>query len=603
MNMIMDRWEHLPWETIERQVYKLQKRIYQAALRGDTKAVHSLQRLLSKSWSAKCLAVRKVTQDNQGKNTAGIDGVKRLRPNERMALVHRLGLGLKAQPVRRVWIPKPGTSEKRGLGIPVMQDRALQALLKLALEPEWEARFEPNSYGFRPGRSGHDAIEEIHSVISKKPRYVLDADIAKCFDRINHQALLAKLTTYPAMRRAIKAWLKAGIMDGETLFPSKEGTPQGGVASPLLANIALHGLETAIRAPFPNSKRVEGKTIGNWKPFVIRYADDFVVLHQDLAVIEQVQQIVNEWLAGMGLELKPSKTRITHTLDEYEGNVGFDFLSFHVQQHRVGKTHTGKRGGPNSLPLGFKTHITPSKEAVSRHLKALGQAIKQRKAQDQKSVIGQLNPMIRGWCNYYARCMASETFSKADHLTWIKLMSWAKRRHTNKSVDWITNKYWHTHERIGKKHVKWDFATVDGIRLLKHQQFHISRHIKIREDKNPFDGDWVYWATRMGRHPDLTDREAQLLKRQQGKCPWCKLYFKDGDLLELDHILPRSLGGKDAYGNWQVLHRHCHDRKTAEDGSSTVRGAHDKSQTVEEPDDAKVSRPALKTSKGGNKLA
>jgi RNA-directed DNA polymerase len=203
MNSDMYRWEHLSWETIERQVYKLQKRIYQASRRGDTKAVHKLQRLLIHSWSAKCLAVRKVTQDNQGKNTAGIDGVKRLKPHERLVLAQRLDLDLEAQPVRRVWIPKPGKAEKRGLGIPVMQDRALQALLKLALEPEWEARFEPNSYGFRPGRSGHDAIEEIFSVINKKPRYVLDTDIAKCFDHINHQALLAKLATFPAMRRVI----------------------------------------------------------------------------------------------------------------------------------------------------------------------------------------------------------------------------------------------------------------------------------------------------------------------------------------------------------------------------------------------------------------
>jgi len=206
MNTFRYRWGHLPWETIERQVYKLQKRIYQASLRGDTKAVHSLQRLLLKSWSAKCLAVRRVTQDNRGKNTAGIDGVKRLRPSKRMALVLRLDLDLKAQPVRRVWIPKPGTTEKRGLGIPVLQDRGLQALIKLALEPEWEAKFEPNSYGFRPGRSGHDAIEEIYSAISKKPRYVLDADIAKCFDRIDHQALLTKLATIPTIERVIKAW-------------------------------------------------------------------------------------------------------------------------------------------------------------------------------------------------------------------------------------------------------------------------------------------------------------------------------------------------------------------------------------------------------------
>jgi RNA-directed DNA polymerase len=199
--------------------------------------------------------------------------------------------------------------------------------------------------------------------------------------------------------------------------------------------------------------------------------------------------------------------------------------------------------------------------------------------------------------------MASVTFTKADHLTWVKLMSWAKHRHSNKSVEWVANKYWHIHERMDEQRVKWDFATPDGTRLLRHQQVHLVRHSKIRKDKNPFDGDWVYWATRMGRHPELTDRVARLLQKQQGKCPWCGLYFKDGDKLERDHIIPRALGGKDAYVNWQILHRHCHDRKTAGDGSLAARGTHDKGQTTEELDESKDSRPVLKTSRGGNKLA
>jgi len=599
----MYEWKTLPWRTIERSVFKLQKRIYQASRRGETDTVHKLQRLLIHSWSATCLAVRTVTQDNQGKKTAGIDGVKSLRPHERLALAQRLRLDLPAQPVRRVWIPKPGKTEKRGLGIPVMQDRALQALLKLALEPEWEARFEPNSYGFRPGRGAHDAIEELFSVIHNKPRYVLDADIAQCFDRINHQALLTKLATFPALRRVIKTWLEAGIVEGDTLFPSQAGTPQGGVISPLLANIALHGLETAIRSHFHKTLRRDGKVIDNWKPFVVRYADDFVVLHQDVEVIEQVKHIASEWLAQIGLELKPSKTSITHTLDVYEGKVGFDFLGFHVHQYRVGKTHTGKSGGPNSSPLGFKTQITPSKEALHRHLEAIGRAIHQHVAHDQKRLIGHLNPVIRGWAHYYARCRAGETFTKADHLVWAKLMSWAKRRHSTKSVAWVANKYWHIHDRMVQQRIKWDFATPDGTRLLRHQQVHLVRHIKIREDKNPFDGDWVYWATRMGRHPELPDRVARLLQRQHGKCPWCGLYFRDGDKLERDHIIPRALGGKDAYVNWQMLHRHCHDRKTAGDGSLAARGTHDKGQTTEELDESKGSRPVLKTSRGGNKLA
>jgi RNA-directed DNA polymerase len=222
-------WYELPWKKFQRQVFKLQKRIYRASLRSDVRAVHKLQRLLVNSWSAKCLAVRRVTQDNRGKKTAGVDGVASLTPKQRLRLASRLTLKGKAKPLRRIWIPKPGSKEKRPLGIPTMHDRALQALLKFALEPEWEARFEPNSYGFRPGRSCHDAIQAIRTAIHAKAKYVLDADIVKCFDRLDHGALVEKLSTTPTFRRTVKGWLEAGIMDGKELFPTTEGTPQGGV--------------------------------------------------------------------------------------------------------------------------------------------------------------------------------------------------------------------------------------------------------------------------------------------------------------------------------------------------------------------------------------
>ena len=308
-------WKTLPWKRFERQVFKLQKRIYRASQRGDVKTVHRLQRLLTRSWAAKCLAVRKVTQDNRGKKTAGVDGVKALTTHQRLNLARSLALTTKARPVRRIWIPKPGKAEKRPLGIPIMRDRAVQTLVRLALEPEWEARFEPNSYGFRPGRACHDAIEAIFNGLSKKPKYVLDADIAACFDRIHQTALLDKLRTSPTLRRVIRGWLKAGVMDGPELFPTDEGTPQGGAISPLLANVALHGLEMAVRTAFPKWTYTPYRQ--PWQPQVIRYADDFVVLHPDLTIIERAQQIASDWLAGMGLELKPSKTRITHTLHEH----------------------------------------------------------------------------------------------------------------------------------------------------------------------------------------------------------------------------------------------------------------------------------------------
>jgi len=364
---LMVEWRSIDWRKLEKRVYKLQKRIYRASNRGDIKALRKLQKMLMKSWSAKVLAVRRVTQDNQGKKTAGVDGVKSLSPKQRLDLVNKLHLGTKARPTRRVWIPKPGTEEKRPLGIPTMKDRALQALVKLALEPEWEARFEPNSYGFRPGRSCHDAVAAIFDSIRYKAKYVLDADIAKCFDRIDQGRLLHKLNTFPTMRRQIKSWLKAGVMDGLELSSTSEGTPQGGVISPLLANIALHRMECRIKE-YVCSLTYLDKNKKNRMDSVslIRYADDFVILHKDLTVVQGCQKIISDWLKDMGLELKPSKTRLAHTLNPVEHEKpGFNFLGFNIRQFSVGKYRSGKT--PQGKLLGFKTIITPSKEKVKGH--------------------------------------------------------------------------------------------------------------------------------------------------------------------------------------------------------------------------------------------
>ncbi|MFM6455397.1 MAG: reverse transcriptase domain-containing protein, partial [Planktothrix sp.] len=311
----MYEWKDINWRKVERCVFKMQKRIFRANQQGKVKLVHNLQRLLMNSWYSKLLAVRRVSQDNQGKKTSGVDGIKSLTPKERITLVNQLKLGHKSKPTRRIWIPKPGTNEKRPLGIPTMYDRALQSLVKLAMEPEWEAFFEPNSYGFRPGRSAHDAIEAIFLAIRYKPKFVLDADISKCFDKINHQKLLAKLQTYPTLRRQVKAWLKSGVMEKADWFPTNEGTPQGGVISPLLANIALHGMEEQVKQYAENSKwktdqgNAMSKSNRRNSISLIRYADDFVILHERLDVILDCQKIINEWLAEMGLELKPSKTK------------------------------------------------------------------------------------------------------------------------------------------------------------------------------------------------------------------------------------------------------------------------------------------------------
>jgi RNA-directed DNA polymerase len=438
--------------------------------------------------------------------------------------------------------------------MPVMRERATQALVKLALEPEWEARFEPNSYGFRPGRSTHDAIEAIYTTINQKPKFVLDADIAKCFDRINHAALLKKLHTYPTLRRVIKAWLKAGVMDGGKLFPTEEGTPQGGVVSPLLANIALHGLETAIKQAFPWTKKVQGRRV-EWQPYVIRYADDFVALHEDAAVIRHVQQLASTWLADLGLELKPSKTRITHTLHPYEGNIGFDFLGFEIRQYPAGKTHTGKAN--RGKPLGFKTHIKPSKEAQKRHQQTLREVIRKHQAATQEAVINHLNPIIRGWVNYYSTVVSKMTFAKMSTLMFAKLWSWATRRHPKKSGHWIAEKYW----RLETGH--WDFATKEGKKLYQHPQKAIQRHTKVKGTASPYDGNMIYWAKRLRENPLLSGTLGRLLQRDKGKCRWCELYLKDGDLLEIDHITLKSEGGGEELSNKCVVHRHCHDQRHA----------------------------------------
>ena len=244
---LITSWSDIPWHLAEANVHSLQRRIYRAEQQGHRRKVKSLQRLLLRSLSAKLLATRRVTQDNQGKKTPGIDGVASLEPEQRWKLALNLNIQRQAQPVRRIWIPKLGTEEKRPLGIPTIADRATQALVKLVLEPQWEARFEPNSYGFRPGRSCHDAIEAIFQEIRYKAKYVLDADITKCFDRIDHQALLDKIDTFALLRRTIKGWLKAGVMDGGQLFPNEAGTPQGGVLSPLLMNIySTRGIVTQL---------------------------------------------------------------------------------------------------------------------------------------------------------------------------------------------------------------------------------------------------------------------------------------------------------------------------------------------------------------------
>jgi RNA-directed DNA polymerase len=576
----IEDWASIPWRKLERKVYRLQKRIYQASLRGDDKVVHSLQRLLMKSEAARTLAVRRVTQDNRGKRTAGVDGVKSVKPEQRLIMVKRLSdhKTIKPKPIRRVWIPKPGKTEKRPLGILTMLDRAHQYLAKLALEPEWEARFEANSYGFRPGRSVHDAIEAIFLIICKQPKYVLDADIANCFNVINHHALLNKLQTFPAMRRTIKAWLKAGVLDEGIFAPTEAGTSQGGPLSPLLANVALHGMEQAIQ---------QGHKREN-KPKLVRYADDLVVLARTLEGVVQAQKVLTDWLKDMGLEMKPSKTRIVHTLKPFEDQpAGFDFLGFEIRQYPVGKHRSGKLCGKL---LGFKTYIRPSKEAIKEHREALRKVIRSGRGISQEALIEQLNLKIRGWSRYYRSVASKEILNDCDYHLFPALLRWAKYRHPHKSANWITRKYWRT---VGQD--QWRFAPSEGIPLRNHASTPIQRHVKVKGNASPYDGNLLYWAKRLrSSHPLTQSRLGLLLSRQQGKCRYCELLFRENDVIEMDHLTPRSQGGKDDISNLVALHRHCHDQRHA---AELGRGIHDKNHPTEELDELET----LTSSSGGGR--
>lgn len=534
----LEDWKSLPWKDIRKSVFRLQKRIYQAARRNNVKGVHDLQRLLLRSWSARCLAVRRVTQDNRGKRTPGIDGVASLTPRQRMQMVDGLrNLATHTPaPLRRVYIPKPGKKEKRGLSIPTMLDRAFQALVKLALEPEWEARFEPNSYGFRPGRSPHDAIESIFNFIRLKPKYALDADITKCFDRISHDAILDKLHTIQPIERLVRDWLKAGILDhGEMIFP-EAGTAQGGPLSPLLANVALHGLETAVCRAAPSKAQ----------PGVIRFADDVVILHHDLDTLHHLRSVAAEWLAGIGLELHPEKTYVSHTLKPHNGQIGFDFLGFHIRQYPVGKHRTRTyRGRP-----GFKTYIKPSRKALQRQRDKLRDSIQHHRGAPQSALVYVLNPVIQGWANYYQYCVAKHDFQILDNVLYHQLVRWARYRHPRKSGKWCYHRYW--------REVNGRVRFSDGESVLSYYQTTaITRFVKVQGHKSPYDGDWVYWSTRLGRDPSKPRRVTRLLKRQRGCCALCGLRCTTEDVIEVHHYDENH--NNNAFDNLRLMHGHCHD--------------------------------------------
>jgi RNA-directed DNA polymerase len=416
--------------------------------------------------------------DNSGKKTAGIDGLKSLSSLQRKELVKELMKlaqssfkSYRAKPIRRVWIP-------------TIKDRVVQGIIKTAIEPQFEATFEPNSYGFRPAHSTDDAIEDIFKCLAKKQKWVLDAGIKDCFDNIDHNHLLS-LIDGKAAKATIKQWLKAGVMENQKFQASDIGTPQGGIISPLLANITLDGMEGYL------CEKLREKGYRSHDQIrVVRYADDFVVMHENKKVIEDSKLIIAEWLKERGLELSEEKTKIVHSTE------GFDFLGFNCR-HYDNKT-TGYEARNFANKQGFKILIKPSKKSIETHSNRIKEVLRQMKAANQEQVIRRLNPIIKGWANYYRTCVASETFQKLDYLMWQKLWAWAKRRHNSKGKGWIMNKYFHT-----IKNRKWCFATkkdgiVDQI-LVKYTDTKIKRHVKVQAGKSFYDGDELYWAKRLSK--------------------------------------------------------------------------------------------------------
>ena len=458
-------WASINWRTVEGTVRRMQERIYRATERGDWKQVRSLQKLLVRSSSTKLLAIRRVTQENQGKHTAGIDGVVCDTPEARVALF-RSGLsltGYKPRAVRRVYIPK-SDGRRRPLGIPTVRDRVMQAVVKSALEPEWEARFEANSYGFRPGRCTMDAIESIHTTLSQAgaSQWILDADISGCFDNIDHTALLERL---PVFTTTIRRWLKAGVVELGHYSDTEAGTPQGGVISPPLANVALDGMERLFGAERPDGTPIPP----SWRKgsdkgiSLIRYADDFVVTAPTREVLEQViRPRMESFLRERGLQLSEAKTHIVHVTD------GFNALGFQVRRYKR------------------QLLVKPQKDKVLTHTRQIKAYLDTHQQAKAEQVIHDLNPVIRGWANYYRHSAASKTFSKVRHRQWQMLWQWAKRRHPKKSSRWTQRRYF-------RKDGYWTFFA-ENAELVKPTSTPITRFTKVSGRNSPYDPKLrTYW--------------------------------------------------------------------------------------------------------------
>jgi RNA-directed DNA polymerase len=532
-------WNTIKWKKANRTVRNLRQRIFRAAQEGNLKKVRSLQKLMLKSYSNRLVSVRRVAQINAGKHTPGVDKLVIKTPAARGKMVDALAhYSLwKAKPARRVYIPKSG-NKVRPLGIPVVVDRCLQSLVKNALEPAWEAKFERISYGFRPGRSGQDAIEKIYLLArpNKTKKWILDADIKGAFDNISHEYLLKTIGKVPGYN-LIKQWLKAGYVDENVFHETDAGTPQGGVISPLLANIALHGMENAIGVKYNNRGEIIGKRA------VVRYADDFVCFCETKEDAEQVRQILVKWLKERGLTLSEEKTRIVHLTE------GFDFLGFNIRHYPA----------PQTSRSGWKLLIKPSKESVQKVQKKLKELWFRANGTSVKMVLIKLNPVIRGWANYFRTVVASEIFQSLDNWMFYRADRYTRRMHPNKSKDWRQSTYWGQFQldRLDR----WVFGDKQtGRYLFKFSWFPIERHTLVKGTASPDDPCLKeYWIKRQAKKArDLTSSRQKLAERQKGRCRECGESLFNDEELQIHHLVARSLGGKDNYSNLVLVHLLCH---------------------------------------------